>query len=246
LILNSFFAPAAPARSLSTVGGFITGIIANVIVAIASGRGVIDVLESVIRSSGFIKPTAAIEKIITSAVTIGTGGSGGAERADRADRRGDRFGGWTILSHRAPTNAADHRLRGGRWDHAILTRHGRIAVYAEVILLDFSSPRGDAVIIAVGGRECDDAGDLPQDRRAQWNGRAKRWRSSASPRCSFFFTWVQIPNFVLLGLICGVVAVSLTKLMQYSEHFFDHLTLPRFAKPAVGGALLAEWESRTS
>src|SRR5439155_5889672 len=61
------------------LGGLITGIIANVLVRDREGRGVIDVLESVIRSSGFIKPSAAIEKIVTSAVTIGSGGSGGAE-----------------------------------------------------------------------------------------------------------------------------------------------------------------------
>ena len=36
-------------------------------------------MESVIRSSGFIKPLVAIEKIITSGITIGTGGSAGAE-----------------------------------------------------------------------------------------------------------------------------------------------------------------------
>src|SRR5258706_5876721 len=36
-------------------------------------------MESVIRSSGIIRPLSAIEKIVTSALTIGSGGSAGAE-----------------------------------------------------------------------------------------------------------------------------------------------------------------------
>src|SRR6059058_5762404 len=36
-------------------------------------------MESVIRTSGFIRPIAAIEKILTAGITIGTGGSAGAE-----------------------------------------------------------------------------------------------------------------------------------------------------------------------
>ena len=36
-------------------------------------------MESVTRSSGFIRPLAAVEKILTAAITIGTGGSAGAE-----------------------------------------------------------------------------------------------------------------------------------------------------------------------
>src|SRR2546423_2183480 len=61
------------------LGGLVVGVITHHIAKQREGKGVIDVLESVLRSSGFIKPAAAIEKIIASAVTIGTGGSCGAE-----------------------------------------------------------------------------------------------------------------------------------------------------------------------
>ena len=47
-----------------------------------------------------------------------------------------------------------------------------------------------------------------------------------------------MPNFIVLGLVCGIVAVTLTKMMQRAEHFFEHLSLPRFVRPAVGGLLL--------
>ena len=39
----------------------------------------VDVMESVMRSGGVIRVRSAFEKILTSAVTIGSGGSAGAE-----------------------------------------------------------------------------------------------------------------------------------------------------------------------
>ena len=44
------------------LGGLAVGIITQKIVHASEGHGVIDVMESVIRSSGFIKPSSAIEK----------------------------------------------------------------------------------------------------------------------------------------------------------------------------------------
>ena len=43
------------------------------------GHGIIDVMETVLRSRGHIRPLLAVEKILTAAATIGTGGSAGAE-----------------------------------------------------------------------------------------------------------------------------------------------------------------------
>src|SRR5262249_30989398 len=61
------------------LGGLIVGIISHYITRSREGHGIVDVIESVARTSGFVRPGVAIEKIVTSAVTIGTGGSGGAE-----------------------------------------------------------------------------------------------------------------------------------------------------------------------
>src|SRR5262245_34768309 len=61
------------------LGGLIVGVVTHHVARVREGKGVVDVLESVLRSSGFIKPSAAIEKTFTSAITIGTGGSCGAE-----------------------------------------------------------------------------------------------------------------------------------------------------------------------
>ncbi len=57
-----------------TLGGLLVGIISRHLFHTREGHGIVDVMESVIRTSGFMRPIAAIEKIFTSAITIGTGG----------------------------------------------------------------------------------------------------------------------------------------------------------------------------
>jgi chloride channel protein, CIC family len=50
--------------------------------------------------------------------------------------------------------------------------------------------------------------------------------------------WAHVGNFVLLGLLCGLLGVSLTRLMGSSERFFGWLKMPAVLKPALGGALM--------
>jgi CIC family chloride channel protein len=49
-------------------------------------------------------------------------------------------------------------------------------------------------------------------------------------------SWTQLPIYMLLGILCGVVGVSLTRLMYFGEHHFSFRTLPKPIRPAVGGA----------
>lgn len=214
------------------LGGLIVGIIANVLVRDREGRGVIDVLESVIRSSGFIKPSAAVEKIVTSAVTIGSGGSGGAE-------------GPIVQIGAAIASGIGQFFRLARPQMPLIigcgTAAGISAIFnspmggllftLEVILLDFSIRTVTPVIIASVVANVTTQGiyrHFGKPGLAIFN----------VPKVQFFFTWTQMPNFIVLGIICGVVAVTLTTLMRRSEHFFEHLSLPRFARPAIGGAML--------
>src|SRR5437764_10683177 len=60
-------------------GGLLVGVVTQYVFRAREGHGIVDVMESVFRSSGFIRPLAAIEKILTAGITIGTGGSAGAE-----------------------------------------------------------------------------------------------------------------------------------------------------------------------
>ena len=50
--------------------------------------------------------------------------------------------------------------------------------------------------------------------------------------------WGQVGNFVVLGLICGLIGVALTRLMYKSEGWFNRIKIPAVFKPALGGTIL--------
>src|SRR6266516_3263891 len=65
---------------IPALGGLAVGAFSTYVMRAREGHGIVDVLESVIRGGGAnIRARVAVEKILTSAVTIGTGGSAGAE-----------------------------------------------------------------------------------------------------------------------------------------------------------------------
>jgi len=54
----------------------------------------------------------------------------------------------------------------------------------------------------------------------------------------FTLDWLQVQNFIILGVVCGVVGVSVTRLMARTERRFHAMRLPHPLRPAIGGALL--------
>lgn len=220
------------------LGGLIVGIVANVLVRDREGRGVIDVLESVVRSSGFIKPSAAVEKIFTSAVTIGSGGSGGAEGpivqigAAIASGMGQFF---RIARAQMPLIIGCGAAAG---ISAIFSSPmGGLLFALEVILFDFSLRTVTPVIISSVVANVTTQAIFRELYQHRHIGEARLAIFQVSPT-QFIFTWPQMANFLVLGVICGVAAVALTLLMRQSEHWFEHLTIPRWLRPALGGAML--------
>src|SRR5215207_4417574 len=65
--------------AIPAAGGLAVAVFSRIIMREREGHGIVDVMESVLRASGVIKVKTALAKIITSAITIGSGGSAGAE-----------------------------------------------------------------------------------------------------------------------------------------------------------------------
>ena len=57
-------------------------------------------------------------------------------------------------------------------------------------------------------------------------------------RVTVTVSWPQLANFALLGILCGLTAAALIALMNWAEHWFARLPVPRWARPGVGGAFL--------
>ena len=216
------------------LGGLAVGIISRYVFRAREGHGIVDVMESVIRSSGFIKPLVAIEKIITSGITIGTGGSAGAE-------------GPIVQIGAAIASGTGQTFRVSRQQMTILIGCGAAAgisaifnspmgglLFAlEVILQDFSIANMTPVVVASVIANVTTQAIFVHVLNRDWDA-----IFVFSAETYFKLDWLQVQNFILLGLVCGVIGVITTKLMYATEHRFQRLNAPPALRPALGGALL--------
>ncbi len=218
------------------MGGLAVGLISRYVFRQREGHGIVDVIESVVRSSGFVKPLIAVEKILTSAITIGTGGSAGAEGpivqigAAISSGVGQLF---NVTRAMMPILAGCGAAAG---ISAIFNAPiGGVLFALEVILGDFSLRTFTPVVVAsVIANMTTRAIFLHLD--TPWNAIFASNVLKVSE--SGLLDWGQVPNFIVLGLICGAVGVAMTRLMYLTEERFSHLKRLGAWRPAMGGALL--------
>jgi CIC family chloride channel protein len=221
------------------LGGLVVGVVSRWIARAREGQhGIIDVIESVVRTSGFTRPAVAVEKIFTSAVTIGTGGSGGAEGpivqigAAISSGVGQLF---RLARHHMPIIVGCGSAAG---ISAIFNAPiGGVIFTLEVILQDFSIRTFTPLVVSSVI-----ANVTTRAIFAQIEGRDFPAIFAMPPQGAAAFThvinWAQVGNFVFLGLMCGVAGVTLTKLMIRLEARFRQFGRLGPLRPAIGGALV--------
>ncbi len=220
---------------LPALGGLVVGVVTNYVIRARAGTGIIDVMESVMRGGGNVRPGVALEKILTAAVTIGTGGSAGAEGPIVQIGAGIASGVaqfFRVARQHTPVMIGCGCAAG---ISAIFNSPmGGLLFTLEVIMRDFSLRSFTPVVIAsvianfttqaifhrVLGESYSAIFVLPHDVR---------------PSVVYFS---HLGNFLFLGVLCGAIGVTLTRLMHAAEDAFARLRLPRAMKPALGGAAL--------
>ena len=219
---------------IPAAGGLAVGVFSRYIARTREGHGIIDVMESVMRSGGILRPITAIEKILTSAVTIGTGGSAGAEGpivqigASIASGFGQLF---RIARPHMPVLVGCGTAAG---ISAIFNSPiGGVLFTLEVILLDFSIRTFTPVVLAsvIANVTTQQIFYLIDH---QYNSIFYVPPGTAAGELS----WYTLPNFLLLGAACGIVGAVQIRLMYFAEKRFSALPIPRVIKPALGGAAL--------
>jgi CIC family chloride channel protein len=189
-----------------------------------------------LRSRGSLRPIVAIEKIVTSAITIGSGGSAGAEGpivqigASIASGVGQVF---RVVRPAMPLLIGCGSAAG---ISAIFNSPiGGVLFTLEVILQDFSIRTFTPVVLASVI-----ANITTQAIFRRIHHEVEYQAIFALPNWvrerHHAMGWDQAANYIVLGLICGAVAVALTRLMYYSEGAFARLRLPKVLRPALGGA----------
>jgi len=222
---------------LPALGGLVVGVFSRLVVRDREGHGIIDIMESVMRTGGVIRPMSALEKIFTSGVTIGSGGSAGAE-------------GPIVQIGAAIASGLGQLFRVARPHMAVLIGCGSAAGISaifnspiggllftlEVILRDFSlrtiTPLVIASVIANVTMHAIFRSWLGENAHAIFNVPPEMVAAQHG------FTIWHVGNFILLGAACGLAGVALIRLMYATERAFAAMRIKAWLKPAIGGAAL--------
>ena len=211
---------------LPALGGIIVGLLVYFFAREAKGHGVPEVMEAVALKSGIIRKRLVLVKALASAVCIGTGGSVGREGP--IVQIGSAIG--STLGQVLKVSAARLRTLVGCGAAAGIaaTFNAPIAgsMFAlEIVLGDFGLATFSPIVIssvvatAVSRHYL---GDVP---------------AFLVPKYELVSAW-EFPLYVILGLLCALVAVSFTRTLYWLEDVFDDLKFPEYLKPVLGGFVL--------
>ncbi len=198
-------------------------------------HGLTGVLFSLIRTGGKLPHKTGLETFVASGLTIGSGGSAGPEApiAIIGSSLGSSIGALAGISRRnLPTLVGCGAAAGigAVFDAPI----AGVLFALEVMLRDFSV-RTFIPIVVSAVLATTMFHTLMHATPAQVI--VGLFQVTENPRI-FFFNFLDLPNYVLLGIFCGLVAIGFTFSMRAIDRANEKLrVIPSLFKPALGAGL---------
>jgi CIC family chloride channel protein len=217
--------PLAP-----VVGAGLAGIVIHTLAREARGHGVPEVLYAVHRNKSRIKLRVALAKWMSAFCTIGSGGSAGAEGpiVQIGSSIGSKVGQWLRTS---PQNTGTLLGCGAAAGIASVFNAPIAGIFfvLEILLRDFSLRTFTPIVIAsVFSAVCTQAA----------LGENTALFAVAEDFSVGAFSAGEIPNYLLLGAMCGLVAVAFIKSLYWTEDFYGWLRIHPILKPVTGAGIL--------
>ncbi len=211
---------------IPAIGGMVVGPLIFFFAREAKGHGVPEVMEAVAIRSGLIRKRLVIIKSLASAISIGSGGSVGREGpiVQIGSAIGSAFGQMLKVSGNRMRNLVGCGAAAG----IAATFNAPIAgaIFAlEVILGEFEiGTFGPIVLSSVTATVISRIflGNHP---------------AFDIPKYHLVSTW-EIPAYLVMGVLAGLVALLFTKLLYKTEDLWDDLKIPEYLKPALGGGAI--------
>ncbi|PQO28678.1 chloride channel protein [Blastopirellula marina] len=195
----------------------------------AVGHGVPEVIKAIARKDGVIRPPVAIVKLLASGLCIGTGSSIGREGP--VVQIGAAFGSSAGQIFQLSARNMKVLAAAGAAAGISATFHAPIAgvIFAsEIILGNFAVESLSAIVIAavlanVVQQNQGDHGLAPEFPHIEHN---------------FDGAYHELPSYIVLGLICGLMAVGFTKLLYWFEDESEYWIPKHWVRAIACGLLL--------
>ncbi|MDL1969612.1 MAG: chloride channel protein [Candidatus Desulfofervidaceae bacterium] len=211
---------------IPALGGLIAGPLIYFGARETKGHGVPEIMEALLLKSGRIRPRLTFMQMLISAICIGSGGSAGREGP--IVMIGSAAGSTIGQLFKAPQERLRTLVGCGAAAGIAATFNAPIAgvLFAvEILLNDFRLEKFSPIILA------------------------SVTATALSRHYYGNFPALQVPSYELLnatefifyailGILCGLIALLFVEVLYKSEDFFDHLPLPGYIKPLLGGTCI--------
>ena len=211
---------------LPVAGGIIVGFMAKYGSSKIKGHGIPEAMEAVLTTRSRIEAKVAILKPLSAAIAIGTGGPFGAEGP--IIQTGGAFG--SLIGQFISTTASERKVllacgAGAGMAATFNTPLAGVILAIELLLLEFRARSFIPLVIST---------TLATSVRFLLLGSG----------AMFHFSGVNfdipggLPYYLVLGGLCGLAAIGLTKFLYWIEDLFDHLPIDDLWHPAIGALAL--------
>ncbi len=214
---------------IPAIGGLIVGWIAIKLAPDSTGEGVPMVIENVAKKGGILNPFLAVTKLITSAISIGSGGAGGRE-------------GPVIAIGGAIGSSVGQAFRLNEEQMKSLVGCGAAAGLAAV----FNAPIGGALFameVVLGSLNMQSFSPIIIS--SVFGTFVSRSILGDKPVFAIpafsLKSGYELVFYIVLGIIAGFVGIFFVKLFYATEEFFQSKKFPvhsKIWKPAIGGLIV--------
>ncbi len=211
---------------IPVAGGLVVGFMAKYGSPKIKGHGIPEAMEAVLTSKSRIEAKVAILKPISAAIAIGTGGPFGAEGP--IIQTGGALG--SVIGQIVSTTASERKVllacgAGAGMAATFNTPIAGVILAIELLLFEFRARSFIPLVIATS---------IATSVRQLLMGNGAMFRVASMD----FGVPRALPYYIVLGLVCGALAIGFTKALYFVEDHFEKLPIPELWHPALGALAL--------